>query len=167
MADLYTYEGFNLFAQNVNKSLQLKTLMTGKLTEKTETFHPGFSSMAIELGMGLEPLMFEFETVGEDIETLRLFGYGAGTVQSFTAYKASRARYEGGAVRQTIINVRGRIIGAEEDTMEGGKLIGTKFKVSEIQAYRHIHEGALVHEFDIRRGGNVLTRGDLNAALGN
>ena len=30
--DLYTYEGFNLFAQNVNKSLQLKHLTTGKLT---------------------------------------------------------------------------------------------------------------------------------------
>lgn len=167
MPDLYTYEGFNLFAQNVNKSLELKTLNTGKLTEKMDKFHPGFSNMEIELGMGLEALMFEFETVGDDIQALQLFGWGAGTVQNFTAYKASKGRYEGGAVRQTIINVRGRLVSAEGDNMEGGKLTGNKFKVAEIQLYRHIHEGTLIHEFDIRRGGNTLTRGDVNAALGN
>lgn len=166
MADLYTYEGFNLFAQNVNKHLQLKTLHTGKLTEKGEKFHPGFSNMEIELGMGMEAIIFEFELVGQDIETLKLFGFGAGTVQSFTAYKASKGRFEGGAVQQTIINVRGRLISAEEDNMEGAKLTGTKFKVSEVQLYRHVHNGALIHEFDLRRGGNTLTRGEINAALG-
>ena len=166
MADLYTYEGFNLFAQNVNKHLALKTLHTGKLTEKTEKFHPGFSNMEIELGMGLEAIVFEFELVGQDIETLKLFGFGAGTVQSFTAYKASKGRFEDGAVQQTIINVRGRLISAEEDNMEGAKLTGTKFKVAEVQLYRHVHNGALIHEFDLRRGGNTLTRGDINAALG-
>lgn len=164
--DLYTYEGFNLFAQNVNKSLQLKHLTTGKLTEKTEKFHPGFSNMEIELGMGLEALMFEFETVGDDIETLQLFGFGAGTVQNFSAYKVSKGRFEEGAANQTIISVRGRLISAEEDQMEGGKLIGSKYKVSEIQMYRHIRNGKTIHEFDFRRGGNVATRADINAALG-
>jgi phage tail tube protein FII len=166
MADLYTYEGFNLFCQNTSKHLVLKSLMAGKLAEKTEKFHPGFSSMEIELGMGLEAFTLEFETVGDDIETLRLFGFGAGTVQNFTAYKASQGRYEAGSVRQTIINARGRLISAEGDNMEGGKLTGHKFKVSEVQVYRHIHEGTLVHEFDIAQGGNTLTRGALNAALG-
>lgn len=164
--DLFTYEGFNLYAQNVNKHLQLKTLTTGKLNEKTEDFRPGFSNMAIQLGMGLEPIVFEFMTVGDDFETLRLFGYGAGTIQNFTAYKASKARFENGAVNQTIINVRGRILGAEEDELEAGKLVGTKFKIGEIQMYRHIRNGTLEHEFDIRRGGNTLTRGEINAALG-
>lgn len=166
MADLKTYEGFNLFAQNVNKSLSLKHLTTGKLTEKMEKFHPGFSSMEIELGMGLEAIIFEFETVGDDIETLRLFGYGAGTVQNFTAYKASKDRYEPGAVTQHIFNIRGRLVSAEEDQMEGGKLTGTKFKVAEVQMFRHIRDGEIIHEFDIRRGGNVLQRGEINAALG-
>ena len=166
MPDLYTYEGFNLFAQNVSKHLILKTLMAGKLTEKTEDFHPGFGTMAIKLGVGLEPITFEFTTVGEDIETLKLFGFGAGTVQNYSAYKATKPRYEAGPVRQTIINVRGRLISAEEDEMEGGKLIGTKFQVAEIQAYRHIHNGERIHDYDIRLGGNVLTRRDINAALG-
>ena len=164
--DLFTYEGFNLFAQNVNKSLQLKSLTTGKLSEKMEEFRPGFSGMAINLGMGLEPLLFEFMTVGDDIETLKLFGYGAGTLQNFSAYKASKARFEAGPVQQTIINVRGRIVAAEEDELEAGKLIGTKYRVEEIQLYRHIRNGELIHEFDLRRGGNTLTRGELNAALG-
>lgn len=164
--DLFTYEGFNLFAQNVDKALQLKMLTCGRLSEKTEEFRPGFSGMAISLGMGIEPIVFEFTTVGDDYETLRLFGYGAGTVQNFTAYKASKARYEDGPVNQTIISVRGRIIQAEADEMEAGKLIGTKFKVAEIQMYRHIRNGTLEFEFDIRRGGNVLTRGPINAALG-
>ncbi|MGL5447430.1 MAG: phage major tail tube protein [Rhabdaerophilum sp.] len=166
MPDLYTYEGFNLFAMNVNKSLVLKTLNTGKLTEKMEKFHPGFSNMEIELGMGLEAPAFEFETVGDDIETLALFGFGAGTVQNFSAYKASKGRYEAGAVRQTIINVRGRLVSAEGDNMEGGKLSGTKFKVAEIQLYRHVHQGKLIHEYDITRGGNTKTRAEINAALG-
>lgn len=166
MPDLYTYEGFNLFAQNVNKHLVLKHLTTGKLTEKMEKFHPGFSNMEIELGMGLEAISFEFELVGQNIDTLKLFGFGAGVVQNFSAYKATKGRYEDGAVQQTIINVRGRLVSAEEDQMEGGKLIGSKFKVAEVQMYRHIHNGELIHEFDIRRGGNTLTRGDVNSALG-
>lgn len=166
MADLYTYEGFNLYAQNVNKSLQLKTLKTGNLKEKEEDFRPGFSNMGIKLGMGIEPITFEFMTVGDDIETLQLFGYGAGTVQNFTAYKASKGRFEDNTVNQTIINVRGRIIGADEDENEAGKLIGTKYHVGEIQRYRHIRNGVLVFDFDLARGGNVLTRGAINTALG-
>lgn len=164
--ELYTYEGFNLYAQNQSKHLALKHLQTGKLGEKMEKFHPGFAAMEIELGMGLEALKFEFETVGDDIETLKLFGFGAGTVQSFTAYKASKGRYEDNVIHQTIIIVRGRLISAEGDQMEGGKLTGAKYQVSEIQYYKHVRDGAIIHEYDIRRGGNIAQRGELNAALG-
>lgn len=166
-SDLITYEGFNLFCNNVDKALSLKTLKVGGYKEKTEDFRPGFADMSINLGMGAEAFVFEFHLMGEDPETLSLFGYGAGTVQNFTAYKASKSRFSTDrGVKQTIIHVRGRIMEAEEDELEGGKLTGTKYKVGEIQAIKHVREGVLLQHYDITGGGNLLTRSDVMRALG-
>jgi phage tail tube protein FII len=165
--DLKTYEGFNLFCQNVDKGLNLKTLKAGGFKEKTENFRPGFSDMGIELGMGVEAFVFEFNLTGDDPETLALFGFGAGTVQNFTAYKASKSRFSNDTTaKQTIIHVRGRILEADEDDMEGGKLVGTKFKVGEIRAFKQVHEGVLLQHYDITGGGNLLNRSDVMRALG-
>jgi phage tail tube protein FII len=165
--DLKTYEGFSLFCQDVPQNLNLKTLKAGSLKEETENFRPGFSDMGLDLGMGIKAIEFGFTLVGDDPETLALFGYGAGTVHNFTAYKASKSRFsnETGA-QQTIIHVRGRIVEAEEDDMEAGKLTGTKYKVGEIQAYKHVHQGRLLHHYDVRLGGNQLNRTDIARALG-
>lgn len=166
-SDLKTYEGFSLFCQNRPKSLNTKTLKGGGLEEVEENFRPGFSNLGIDLGMGLKAIMFEFTLAGDDPEVLALFGYGAGTVQNFTAYKASKSRFSNDtSVQQTIIHVRGRILKADEDEMEAGKLTVTKYKVGEIQAYRHIHQGTLLHHYDLRAGGDLLHRGDVIAALG-
>lgn len=167
MSNLKTYEGFNLFCQDLPKSLNLKTLKAGGLEEVEENFHPGFSDMGIDLGMGIKSFMMEFTLVGDDPETLALFGYGAGAIQNFTAYKASRNRFgnDRGA-KQTIIHVRGRILKADEDEMEATKLTGTKYKVGEIRAYKHVHEGTLIHHYDIEAGGNLLNRADVMRALG-
>lgn len=167
MDDLKTYEGFSLFCQDQPKHLNLKTLKAGGLKEETESFRPGFSDVGIELGMGLKALEFMFTLVGDDPETLALFGYGAGAIQNFTAYKASKSRFATDrTAKQTIIHVRGRIIEADEDDMEAGKLTSTKYKVAEIQAYKHVHEGQLIHHYDIRSGGNLLNRTDVMRALG-
>lgn len=167
MDDLKTYEGFSLFCQDQPRHLNLKTLKAGGLKEETETFRPGFSDVGIELGLGLKAIEFHFTLLGDDAETLALFGFGAGTVQNFTAYKASRSRFAADrSARQTIINVRGRIIEADEDDLEAGKLIATKYRVAEIQAYKHVHEGVLIHHYDLRAGGNMLNRADTLRALG-
>jgi phage tail tube protein FII len=167
MGDLKTYEGFNLFCQNVETNLNLKTLKAGGLEEVEENFRPGFSDTGMDLGMGLKSIMFEFTLMGDDPVTLALFGYGAGTVQNFTAYKASKSRFTNDtAAKQTIIQVRGRIIKADEDEMEASKLVGTKYKVGEIQAFRQVHEGVLLHHYDVPAGGNQLRRADVMRALG-
>lgn len=165
--DLKTYEGFSLFCQNQPKHLNLKTLKAGGLEEVEENFRPGFSNLGIDLGMGLKAIMFEFTLAGDDPETLALFGYGAGTVQNFTAYKASKSRFSNDtSAQQTIIHVRGRILKADEDEMEAGKLTGTKYKVGEIQAFKQIHQGTLLQHYDITAGGDLLHRQDVMAALG-
>lgn len=167
MSNLKTYEGFDLFCQDVPKSLNLKTLKAGGMEETEENFRPGFSNMGMDLGMGIKSFMLEFSLVGDDPETLALFGFGAGTVQNFTAYKASRNRFgTDKAAKQTIIHVRGRILKADEDEMEAGKLTTTKYKVGEIQAYKHIHEGQLIHHYDVQSGGDLLNRADVMRALG-
>lgn len=156
-------QGFNLYADDVNKWLGLDKLKRPALEDVLVDFRPGGARVDTEVAMGIKKLAMPFTCKNVDTHLLGLFGLGAGVRKRFTAYGhvVDELTEE---TRQEIITVRGRLVKAEQADLKPNEMAEFDYAVGAIIYYHYVSGGRTVHRWNMATNELVINGVDQLAA---
>lgn len=154
-------QGFNLYADDVDKWLGLSKLKMPALEDETVDFRPGGGSMEFEVALGLKKLAMPFSMKTVDTQLLGLFGLGASIRKRFSAYGYVVDEHTG-AQMQVVVTVRGRLMKAEQADLQPKELAEYDYAVGAITYYHRQHDGVTIHRLNAETNEQVVNGVDQN-----
>ena len=155
-------QGFNLYADDVNKWLGLDKLKLPALEDEMVDFRPGAGTLETEICVGLKKLSMPFTLKTVDPQLLGLFGLGAAVKKKFTTYGYIVDEISG-QEKQLIMTVRGRIMKAEQADLQAKEIADYDYAVGGIVYYHLSIGGKTIHKISARTNEQIVNGVEQNA----
>lgn len=154
----------NLIVDGSSYAGTINEVVPPKLVVKTEEARFGGMDAPIDMDMGMEKLMMEYNIASYDAQIYKGFGLKVGANIQHTLKGATEDR--DGVVNTDVIHAHGKVVEVDEGTWKAGQQVQLKAKVSLVY-YRRERNGEELCEIDVENNKRVIGGVDQLEAINN
>lgn len=153
---------FNLTVDGRGHAGKCEEVNPPKLSTKTEEVRLAGMDAPVEVDMGMEKIEMDFTLASRDAENAKLMGLAPGNLKQLTLRSALVS--EDGSSSSEVIYVTGMIKSVEPGAFKPGEKATTKYTVA-ARYYKHVKDGATIHEIDVENMVRIVNGVDQLAAM--
>lgn len=159
---------FTAYVDGSSYHLVVKELTPPEIMDKMEAARGGGMLGDVDVPVGLGKIGAEMKMQGRDPTLMARAGMAPGTRERITFRGFTVSEIDGSEHAEMLI-IEGRIQ-QKGDAWKTGSIVGVSYPISSVTYYKHVIDGAVIHEIDIVNGnqvaGGVDQTSGMRSALG-